>query len=114
MKLLTVDATAMYTNIQPAVGIAFIANWMRAYPETVPTDVLQKLLLALLNIIMRCNVFSFDDTHWLQEIGTAIGTPCACSYATLSYALHEVHKILAHFQEFILLLKCFIDDMFGI
>jgi hypothetical protein len=63
---------------------------------------------------MRRNVFIFDDTNWLQEIGTAMGTPCACSYATLSYAFHDVQKNLAEFSKFRLMLKPFIDDMFGI
>jgi hypothetical protein len=87
---------------------------MQAYPQTVPKDIPQELLLQLLNIIMRQNVFSFDDTNWLQTIGTAMGTPCACSYATLSYAFHEVQHILAEFSEFLLILKRVIDDMFGI
>jgi hypothetical protein len=115
-KLFPADATAtaMYTNIQHNVGIASIATWMQAYPETVPQDVPQELLITLLNIIMRRNVFSFDDTHRLQEIGTAMGTPCACPYATLSYALHEVQKMLAHFHEFLLMLKRFMNDMFRI
>jgi hypothetical protein len=104
----------MYTNIQPDVGIEAIARWMQAHPQTVRKDIPQELLLKLLNIIMRRNVFSFDDTNWLQEIGTAMGTPCACSYAILSYAFHEVQKILADFSEFLLVLKHFIDAMFGI
>jgi hypothetical protein len=63
---------------------------------------------------MRRNVFSFDDTKWLKEIGTTMGTPCAWSYATLSYAFREVQKNLAEFSKFLLMLKHFIDDMFGI
>jgi hypothetical protein len=63
-KLFTSDATEMYTNIKPDVRIASIATWMEAYPETVPHhDVPHDLLITLLNIIMRCNVLSFDDTH---------------------------------------------------
>jgi hypothetical protein len=109
-KLFTMDTTSMYTNIQPDVAINAIQQCMEAYPNTVPKNVQQKLLIKLLEIIMRRNVFSFDNTSWLQEIRTAMGTPCACSYATLSYALH----ILATFTDFIMILKCFIDDMFGI
>jgi hypothetical protein len=71
-KLFTTDDTAMYTNNQPDVGIPAIASWMKAYPETVPADVPQPLFLKLLEIIMRRNIFSFDGTDWLQEIGTAI------------------------------------------
>jgi hypothetical protein len=83
-KLFTADASAMYINIRLDVGIAEIAGWMKASPHTVPKDVPQQLLLKLLVIIMRHNVFSFHDTNWLQEIGTAMGKPCACSFATLS------------------------------
>jgi hypothetical protein len=43
-----------------------------------------------------------------------MGTLCACSQATLSYALHEVQNILAAFTHFLMILKCFFDDMFGI
>jgi hypothetical protein len=99
-KLFTAEATSMYTNIQPDVCINVIQQWIEAYPNTVPKNVPQKLLIKLLDIIMRRNVFSFDDTSWLQEIGTAMGTPCACSYTTLSYALHEVQNIIAAFTTF--------------
>jgi hypothetical protein len=104
----------LYTNIQPDVGIEAIAGWMQAHPQTFPKDIQQEPLLKLLNIIMRRNVFNFDDTNWIQEIGTAMGTPCACSYVTLSYAFHEELKILAEFRKFLLMLIHFIDDMFGI
>jgi hypothetical protein len=105
---------AMYTNIQPDVGIEAIAGWMQAYPQTVPKDIPQELHLQLLNIIMRRNVFSFDDTNWLQTIGTAMGTPCACSYATLSYDFHEVQHILEEFSEFLLILKRFIENVWDL
>jgi hypothetical protein len=52
-KLFTADATAMYTNIQPDVGIEAIAGWKQAYPQTVPKYIPQGLLLQLLNTIMR-------------------------------------------------------------
>jgi hypothetical protein len=113
-KLFTANATVMYTTIQLDMGISAIAGWIKAYPNTVPKDFPQQLLLKLLDIIMHCNVFSLDDTNWLQEIRTTMGTPCVCYYAMLSYAFHEVHKILADFAKLLLLLKSFIDDMFGI
>jgi hypothetical protein len=76
-KLFTADATSMHTNIKPDIGINAIKQLMEAYPNTVPRNVPQKLQFKLLEIIMRRNVFSFDDTSWLQEIGNAMGTPCA-------------------------------------
>jgi hypothetical protein len=60
------------------------------------------------------NVFQFDDTYWRQYIGTPVGTPCACSYATLSYTLRELRKVLQLFTKGIAFLKHFIDDMLGV
>lgn len=114
-KLFRADATSIYTNIQPDIGINAIKSWMEAYPSTVPKDVPQALLIKLLEIIMRRNVFISNDTNWLQEIvTTGMGTPCACSYATPIYVPHEVQSILAAFSQFLMILKGFIDDMFGI
>jgi hypothetical protein len=91
--------------VQPDVGINAIQIWAEAYPSTVPKDGPQELLIKLLEIVIRRNMFSFDDTSWLQESDTAMGTPYACSYATLSYALHKVQNILATFAQFIMILK---------
>jgi hypothetical protein len=60
---------------------------------------------------MNRNLFQFDDTYWRQFVGTAMGTPFACSYAILSYDLYELHKVLPLFVDSIGYLKRFIDDM---
>jgi hypothetical protein len=112
-RLFTSDATAMYTNIEPIVGINAIREWIATttnLPDNFPTN----LILEALDIIMNRNVFQFDDTYWRQFVGTAMGTPCACSYATLSYARYELYKVLPLFIGSIGYLKRFIDDMLGI
>jgi hypothetical protein len=112
-RLFTSDATAMYTNIEPGVGITAIKEWIETtndLPEKFPTN----LILKALDIVMNRNVFQFDDTYWRQYVGTAMGTPCACSYATLSYAFHELHKVLPFFVNSLSYFKRFIDDMLGI
>ena len=63
---------------------------------------------------MKNNLFQFDDTYWLQLDGTAMGTPTACLYATISYGVHERNKLLPSYQAFLKLYLRFIDDVFGI
>eukprot|EP00957_Ditylum_brightwellii_P075310 5722520-Ditylum_brightwellii.AAC.1 len=44
-----------------------------------------------LNIIMKYNIFTFGDAHFLQLIGAAIGTPPAPTYATTTFGTHKIH-----------------------
>jgi hypothetical protein len=50
----------------------------------------------------------------LQLAGTAMGTPLACSYATISFGHHENTKILEEFQPSLLYYKRYIDNILGI
>ena len=61
-------------------------NWFRYFPNDPPAQFPTDFFLAALEIIMKLNVFSFDDTFWLQTSGTAMGTPAACNYATIAFA----------------------------
>jgi hypothetical protein len=79
-------------------------------PETFPTN----LSLQILEIIMTNNIFSFGETFWLQLTGTAMGTPMACSYATITFGQHENSKILPKFNQHLIYYKRYIDDVFGV
>lgn len=63
---------------------------------------------------MKCNFFTFSDTNWLQLAGTAMGTPVACSDATVSFGQYENTTILTQFRPNLLYYKRYIDDMIGI
>jgi hypothetical protein len=63
---------------------------------------------------MNNNIFSFGDTFWLQNTGTAMGTPSACAYATISYGHYENTSILPLFQKNLFYYRRYIDDVFGI
>ena len=58
------------------------------------------------------NVFEFGNTYWLQKDGTAMGTPCACNYATIVFAYYKRTCILPRFKKNSLLYLRYIDDIF--
>ena len=111
-RLFTSDATSMYTNIRTGMAIIEIAQYIHQHDRRfscIPADA----LIDALTIVMRNNVFQFGDTFWHQQIGTAMGTPPAPTYANLFFAIHE-NKILPKYSSNLLCYKRYIDDIFGI
>jgi hypothetical protein len=110
--LFTADATAMYTNIEPAVGIAAVQYWLIDFESELPEKSPSTIVIKALEMVMSCNTFKVYDTYWQQFGGTAMGPPCACVYATVAYGYHERTRIIPkQTKEAIPYLKRFIDDM---
>ena len=104
----------MYTNIDPAHGMKAFQQWFDEYPGEIPPNFPKALFLEMLETVMTTNVFEFGDTDWLQLKGTAMGTSCACLYATLYYALHERRLLLTKYSSSLIYYQRFIDDILGI
>lgn len=113
-RLFTADAKSMYTNIDTNHGIDIIKLFLNQNKERLPSDFPTELLVDALDELMHNNIFDFGDTHWLQLTGTAMGTSCACMYATLYYAYHENNKIIPTYSNRLKYYKRFIDDGLGI
>ena len=65
----------------------------------------------LLRLVLTCNNFEFDNKHFLQVGGTAMGTKLAPSYANIFLGEFErLHVYPYHLQPS--LWKRFIDDIF--
>ena len=87
--MFTADAVSMYTNIPTNIGILtvgrFLCDYKLQHDHNYPAEAMEKALA----LVMRNNVFSFEDTEFTQLNGTAMRTPPAPPYATLYYAAHE-------------------------
>jgi hypothetical protein len=70
--------------------------------------------MELLRIVMKNNVFQFDDCWFHQQNGTAMGTSVACIYATIYYSYHEETMILPTYRSSLLYYRRFIDDVLAI
>ena len=78
--LVTMDVTSLYTNITHADGIdACKEVWDSRTSKVPPTD----CLVQLLTMVLKKNNFIFQNNHYLQINGTAMGTKMAPSYANI-------------------------------
>jgi hypothetical protein len=112
--LFSADAKSMYTNIDTKIGLQSFKSFLELNKDLIPNNFPTNLFLKILETVMSNNIFSFADTKWLQLSGTAMGTPTACAYATITYGHHENTEILTKFTPNLLYYRRYIDDIFGV
>ena len=105
--LVTVNVKSLYTNISNEEGIPASYNaWLEQEtidPQHPPAETVKKLL----ELVLKLNVFEFNNKYYLQKFGTAMGSKLASAYANVFIGDIEV-KILAnsrlkptHYHQFI-------------
>lgn len=92
--IVTADATSMYTNIDTDHGLQTLKLWFELHAHELPHKFPVNMVLKAVELVMRNNIFQFDNTYWLQLTGTAMGTSLACMYATIYYSYHEETRLL--------------------
>ena len=70
-------------------------------------------LIEAINITFRNNYFKFGDITCKQISGTAIGTPPAPPYATVTFSQHK-NQLIPQWTHAVGIYKLFIDDVIGI
>jgi hypothetical protein len=109
-KLITADATAMYTNINTDHAIETLDRWFTLHEAELPQPFPRDLVLLGIRRLMSQNVFTFGNRFFHQLNGTAMGTNVACMYATIYYSFHEETNLL-HLS-YIKFYRRLIDDAF--
>jgi hypothetical protein len=112
--LFSADAKSMYTNIDTDIGIKALQDFLLTNAPHIPANFPIQPFLQILEIVIKNNIFAFQDSHWLQLSGTAMGAPAACAYATLTYRHYENTAILPTYNSNLLYYRRYIDDIFGI
>ena len=115
-KLFTSDATSMYSNIDPAEALPVLEAYLNEFSHELNDTVRNqmKLLVELTRLVMQNNVFKFGSTWWKQLVGTAMGTSCACIYATVFFAYFERKVISTKYKSNFIFYRRKIDDIFAI
>ena len=78
--LVTIDVSALYTNIPHEEGLRALREALSKRPSDYPP---QSVILSLARFILTNNVFEFNKNYYIQTSGTAMGTRMAPSYAIL-------------------------------
>ena len=108
--LLTMDVSALYTNIPHSEGISAVTKAMRASNILNPSPEVAKRMMSM---ILQKNCFEFNDKFYLQISGTAMGTAMAPSYANLFMSDLETGLLQNHPKKPYLWVR-YIDDIFAI
>ena len=92
-------------------GLPIIRKYLETYGHESDSPIDIDIVMDLLTLILSHSIFKFGDTWWVQEKGTAMGTPCACVYATLFFGWFERQFLLRKYWKNILFYKRAIDDV---
>lgn len=108
--LMTIDVSALYTNIPHVEGIQAAQKFLLQRPSFDPPT---HTVLRLIHLILTKNAFMFNNKFYHQTKGTAMGTKMAPTYANL-FMGHLESKLLQHSPVQPRVWKRFIDDIFCI
>ena len=94
--LLTVDVTALYTNIQKEDALVSVEKLLEARQDkSMPTD----FLIKLLDLVLTYNIFEHDSQLYQQLIGVSMGTKVGPSVADIfmSFIDQDIKKKAMNF-----------------
>ena len=98
--LVSFDVTNLYSNITHELGIEAITYWINKHPELLPDRTPREFIIEGVRFILDNNFFNFNNTHYKQIKGTAMGTKVAPTYATLVLGFFEIMLYEKIEQEF--------------
>ena len=111
--LVTIDVTGLYTNIDADDGIESVRRTLEANSDDQAHNC---LILELLELLLKNNIFEFDSKLFIQKIGTAMGSKPAPDYANIF--MSEIDKKIVEIAKNnfqvnpVKFFKRFLDDIF--
>ena len=78
--LVTMDVASLYTNIDHNEGASACYKMLQKRKnKKIPSTLLKRLIL----LVLKSNIFRFNEQLYKQVKGTAMGTPMAVNYANI-------------------------------
>ena len=111
-RMVSADAVSMYSNMNIDDTIATVRAYLL---EFVPKDKIRfnmDLLIDLIEIVLRYNIYMFGDLYFKSIKGIAMGTCSAVMLSNIYVAYNEEKKIKPKYYLNMYLYRRFIDDTF--
>lgn len=117
----TFDVINLYPSIPHDYGLTAITYWLEKYPELLPPRFNKIIIIESIRFILENNIFHFNNCHYIQNKGTAIGTDFAPDYANLTMGYFEIELFISIKNNFessvsdyvIKFWNRFLDDIFS-
>ena len=110
--IVTADVKSLYPSIPIDDGITTIKQILQRHQQQMGwTDKFVNTTIHLLSFVLKNNICEFQNEHYLQLEGTAMGTPCAPTFANLYLTKHDTAGLM---DKNIPIYYRYIDDIFGI
>ena len=118
--LTTFDVSSLYSNIPHELGKEAISYWIQKHSDNLHPRFNKEFVIEAIDLILNNNTFQFDNQHYIQTLGTAMGTKMAPNYATLTLGYLEIslyekvgYIFGSHFEELLQQSwKRYLDDCF--
>ena len=108
--LVTLDVSSLYTNIDIDEGLTVVQEELTKTNLVKPSA---KTLTCLLEKVLRLNNFTFNDEHFIQIKGTAMGTRVAPNFAHVYMGRFEENFVYkTEWSNYVIIWVRFIDDIF--
>ncbi|GAA6088093.1 uncharacterized protein LOC105009030 isoform X1 [Tachysurus ichikawai] len=108
--LFIIDINDLYTNIDTAMGLKVVKQWLVRYPDEGRPD---DIIMDLLELNLTKNDFEFNGEFHLQVKGTAMGKKFAPAYANI-YMAHWGQTALAKCSKLPTYYFRYLDDICGV
>ena len=114
--LFTADANSMYTNIDTNHAIKVISEWLDSLHlnNQLPANFPLKAVKEAMMLVIKNNIFEWGELHFLQLLGTVMGTSAACICATIYFAVHEMGTLIPKYGNRLPLFGQLIYDIIGV
>jgi translation initiation factor IF-1 len=112
--IVTGDVESFYTNVNTAETTELIHTALSGLDSSHGID--HNYVLHLLQVVMLCNCFSFNDEFYHQINGVAMGTSCAPAFANVALGFKEqfvesIAKAADNVEDGLILYNRYIDDI---